>query len=56
MKPFAILSLDKLKIRYFDTEDEMKNSVSDLRSQNIPVIVLKYHHSAELYTQLQPWG
>lgn len=52
MKPFAILMLSDLTVRYFDHKDDWMTAIETMTRNNNQnrFIALKYHHGAQCYT------
>lgn len=56
MKPYALLCLRKLKLYTFATEQEWRDAIADFTRTNRLFLILKYHHSAEVYQVMEPLG
>lgn len=51
MKPYAIITLDDLKVRTFDNRDDWQTAIEALTKNGKTFIPLKYHHGAATYQQ-----
>jgi hypothetical protein len=50
-RPYAVIYLDDLHIRYFDSKDETKDAVA--ASSSVPVLALKWFVETKLYIPLK---
>jgi len=49
--PYVIVKLSNLKIKKFQTEDEWRIAIKNMKKLELQFIPLRYHNGAEMYTQ-----
>lgn len=54
-KPYALVTLNNLKVRRFDHERDWKDAVATVNGKDIGFVAFKYHTDAGTYVQQDVW-
>lgn len=53
MRPFAIIVMTALKVRFFDSKDLTRDAVKDYTRSGIPILVFKWDEQAKIYAPME---